>query len=404
MNIRNSLGNSSNRNRIFNNFISLTSASASTAVCLYGYNNRYIDYVFNNMNLLSSSTNNTSAVAYLTSGNNIVFKNNMAIASGGGIAIRIANTSSLGSSDYNNLYTSGSVLGYIGGTSAPNLASWKSQTGEDTHSISSNPNFISSTNLHVTNVALNNLGTPITGITVDIDGDTRHATTPDIGADEFSVDIDAGITAITEPVAGCNSTQNAKVTLKNFGQNTLTSATINWKVDGTTQTAYSWSGNLTTSQSQIVTIGTVNLTPGSHTITAWSSNPNGQNDQLPANDTSTVTITISSAPVVNAGNDTTICSSVSFTTNATATGYTTLQWTSSGSGTFTGANSLTATYTPSAADITAGSVYLKLTASSTATTGGVVERVPWMIHWGKSRAWARRKSRRCCVTSAADAG
>ncbi len=51
--------------------------------------------------------------------------------------------------------------------------------------------FVSNTDLHLTNalgdnLCLNGKATPIAGITTDIDGQTRNATNPDIGADEFT--------------------------------------------------------------------------------------------------------------------------------------------------------------------------------------------------------------------------
>ena len=58
--------------------------------------------------------------------------------------------------------------------------------GTDTNSVELNPEFISTTDLHVLSVLLNNLGTPIPSLVEDIDGDSRDETTPDIGADEFN--------------------------------------------------------------------------------------------------------------------------------------------------------------------------------------------------------------------------
>lgn len=358
-------GSSLVRNTIYNNFIAVTSTSLSSGYGIYNNNNTYTDYFYNNINYRGGTGNNRYAF-YLTGGNNIRLQNNMVVASNGGVCIYLNAAGTLNYSDYNNFYTTGSVLGYYGATSAPSLAAWRTYSGEDANSISSNPQFVSNTDLHVTNVALNNLGNPITGITSDIDNDLRSTTTPDIGADEFSVDIDGGVTALNSPVSGCNTSQAVEVLFKNFGQTTLTSATINWKLDGVTKTPFSWTGSLATSQTASVIIGSAtSLAIGNHTIVAWSTNPNGMTDQLTSNDSLTAQFSVSSAPVVNAGTDTTICDASTFTTNGTATGYTSLSWSSSGSGTFTGGTSLTATYTPSAADISAGSIYLKLTATST---------------------------------------
>ncbi|WP_137305311.1 T9SS type B sorting domain-containing protein, partial [Lentimicrobium saccharophilum] len=84
-------------------------------------------------------------------------------------------------------------------------------------------------------------------------------------------------------------------------------------------------------------------------------------------DTDQMTLTINPQALVSAGTDATICEGSTYTlSTATATDYTSLLWTSSGTGTFDDASILAATYTPSAADIAAGSVILTLTAQSAA--------------------------------------
>jgi hypothetical protein len=103
-------------------------------------------------------------------------------------------------SNYNNLVSTGNANNYIGGesnTTTPALyatfAEWKTGTGQDINSISVNPVFLSSTDLHITAASsplLYNKGIPV-GITTDIDGDSRDAATPDIGADEFTFSVTA---------------------------------------------------------------------------------------------------------------------------------------------------------------------------------------------------------------------
>ncbi|MBK6965522.1 MAG: hypothetical protein IPH20_16745 [Bacteroidales bacterium] len=96
------------------------------------------------------------------------------------------------------------------------------------------------------------------------------------------------------------------------------------------------------------------------TLTAISASP------CP-NASDAMVLTINPQATVNAGVDATICEGSTYTlTTATATDATSLLWTSSGTGTFDDATILAATYTPSPADITAGSVTLTLTAQSAA--------------------------------------
>src|SRR5690606_30139372 len=64
---------------------------------------------------------------------------------------------------------------------------------------------------------------------------------------------------------------------------------------------------------------------------------------------------------------------INITAGSTANNYSSVLWTSGGTGTFTNANSLsTATYNPSPADITAGSVILTLTAIGNTGCGNAV--------------------------------
>ncbi len=99
--------------------------------------------------------------------------------------------------DYNNYY-SNDKIGFIstGGSTdwsdnpdyQTTLSGWQSATGKEANSISVNPVFASSSDLHLAsndNDSLNNLGTPLATVTKDIDGQVRNTTTPDMGADEF---------------------------------------------------------------------------------------------------------------------------------------------------------------------------------------------------------------------------
>ena len=90
----------------------------------------------------------------------------------------------------NDYYVAGTpgILGYLGGDQTT-LAAWQTATGQDANSINEIAPFTDSTNLHIPNSTITRLessGTPIAGITTDIDGETRNATRPDIGADEFT--------------------------------------------------------------------------------------------------------------------------------------------------------------------------------------------------------------------------
>ena len=96
------------------------------------------------------------------------------------------------SSDYNDLYYQTNpynCLVRIGSTNYHTLADWQA-AGKDLNSLNESVNFVSPTDLHINNnfiTLLDGRATPITGITLDFDGETRNTNTPDIGADEFEL-------------------------------------------------------------------------------------------------------------------------------------------------------------------------------------------------------------------------
>jgi membrane-bound lytic murein transglycosylase len=75
-----------------------------------------------------------------------------------------------------------------------------------------------------------------------------------------------------------------------------------------------------------------------------------------------MTIYIQHDAIANAGSDVIICENQNITLNGQAENYSTVEWTTLGTGTFTNPNSLSATYVPSVTDINTGSVVLLLTA------------------------------------------
>lgn len=89
--------------------------------------------------------------------------------------------------DHNDYYSTGTNLGYLSSAKAT-LADWKTATGKDANSLNILPIFVSPTDLHLTteNNSLDNKGTPLAEVTVDIDDTTRSTTTPDMGAHEFA--------------------------------------------------------------------------------------------------------------------------------------------------------------------------------------------------------------------------
>jgi hypothetical protein len=106
-----------------------------------------------------------------------------------------------------------------------------------------------------------------------------------------SLTLDAGVGQIVYPTGGVIANAPFAVTakVKNFGTDTLTAATVNWRLDGVLQTPYSWTGSLLKdSLSSTITLGTITLPMGVHNIVAWTDNPNGQPDLNTGNDSSKI--------------------------------------------------------------------------------------------------------------------
>lgn len=104
--------------------------------------------------------------------------------------------------------------------------------------------------------------------------------------------LDAAIFKIQSPKGfSCDAQISPKVTLKNKGTTTLTSATISYSLDGGAVQTYQWTGSLATFATTTISLPAMAVTAGSHTFTSRTLSPNGQSDNDPANDAQTVNFT-----------------------------------------------------------------------------------------------------------------
>lgn len=98
-------------------------------------------------------------------------------------------------------------------------------------------------------------------------------------------EIDAGIAEIIAPTgSSCDNQATPVVRLTNYGSVALTSCTIHTSLNNTQFFEFAWSGNLQPGASTNVTLAPINSSLGENTLIAWTSNPNGQNDENDAND------------------------------------------------------------------------------------------------------------------------
>jgi len=113
----------------------------------------------------------------------------------------------------------------------------------------------------------------------------------------FKIDNDAGIANILNPITNlCAGSQPITLKLRNYGLQELDKVSIGWSINHKNQTPYTWTGKLATDSAVSVSLGSYAFTPGTDTLRAWTSLPNGQTDSMPGNDTARVTDTIWAAP------------------------------------------------------------------------------------------------------------
>jgi hypothetical protein len=173
---------------IANNMVSYYDGT-STLYGIYHYYSTYKNYYHNSVNVEGTSSSTRAMYVYGTSSSDIDMKNNIiSNSSNDGYAIYFSSTAMTNvASDYNVFYAPNTDLGYYGGAQT-DLAAWQTTTSFDANSLEENPVFanIYLNNLTPLSIAIDNLGTPIAGITTDIYDNPRSATTPDIGAVEFN--------------------------------------------------------------------------------------------------------------------------------------------------------------------------------------------------------------------------
>ena len=113
---------------------------------------------------------------------------------------------------------------------------------------------------------------------------------------------DAGVSAIVSPTSPtCAGFNSIKVVVHNYGATGITSALVNWTVNGVAQSPYSYNGLLFPGENDSVIIGLYPFNYGSYNIVAHTVFPNGQGDADPSNDTASVIVStmMSGAPLID---------------------------------------------------------------------------------------------------------
>jgi parallel beta-helix repeat protein len=197
----------SRRNLVANNMVYSCASGINPGIpgCI-------VSYYSDNLLIYHNSCQSSGVpILYLDNSSNLAVRDNIfyQAASGTYYAIQIYSAPGL-ICDYNDLYAPSGYVGYVV-YGYQTLADWQAATPYDDHSISADPNFLSSTNLHVSEPSpVGFAGTTVPEITTDYDGQTRKIPNPDIGADEFllrlagSYDVGGGANHYATPVTAAN--------------------------------------------------------------------------------------------------------------------------------------------------------------------------------------------------------
>lgn len=296
-----------NENIITNNVINGMSGNGQQSG-VYLLNSQFCKVYYNTVNLNDVNSTTTSSATYgiyasNTTGSGIDIRNNIVSITRGGTGSKycIYLASAPPVCNYNNLHmgaTTGTTnyYGTTTGTTSPQLtfAGWQS-VGKDLNSTIVNPLFVNAAvgNLRPISAAMNNTGTPITGITTDYTGATRNPTTPDVGAYEFEpADSDAAISWVSPTSPMGPGPKIITINVANVGLNTITSLTMSYS-DGVNNVSQTFNGlNIATATNQNISFSTSYNFTSSVVITVIQSKVNNINDPTPANSTITRNVCI----------------------------------------------------------------------------------------------------------------
>ncbi|UTW63246.1 right-handed parallel beta-helix repeat-containing protein [bacterium SCSIO 12741] len=263
-------GVNGNRCEVFNNWIVMPNHSAPEGDGLQILAGSYMDIAHNNV--LFNAGGQASTAMFMNNAATCLLQNNCVAHLGSGTAYEQAGPMQ---ESYNNFH-SRSGIDFL-----------STQTQAST-TINVDPGYYSVSDLHVQAIDLNNMGTPITAVPLDYDGQVRSVTAPDIGADEFSPkSIDLRPIGLISPNSGdCGmDSVDVEVLVKNNGTNSITSLPIEVQVIGAHSDTISTtvSRTIQSNKADTVLVGKISTRLGGRFQIKIISNLN--NDSLRINDT-----------------------------------------------------------------------------------------------------------------------
>jgi gliding motility-associated-like protein len=271
---------------IFNNFVHTSGNGPVIGISLQNATSCKVS--FNSLNITNNDVQGKSKGFNIKNCSGLVARNNIINILNSGTPVYFTGTTLQLDFDYNDYYSLNKRIGSYSGIIYYDLVSWRAATNMDLNSLSVTPFYTTSTDLSINQALLNNSGSPVEGISHDIDGMERDPVNPDIGAKEYDpCATDAGINAVVNPQTPLTGgIETVVVILQNQGTNPLSSVRVNWSVNDGLQSPYVWSGNLAAKANTEISAGEYNFQAGqSYVIKAWTSEPNGAVDCNHKNDT-----------------------------------------------------------------------------------------------------------------------
>jgi hypothetical protein len=96
--------------------------------------------------------------------------------------------------------------------------------------------------------------------------------------------LDASIVSVTNiPSVICTSSFVPSMTIQNNAATTLTSLNINYSLDNGPISSFPWTGSLITNATSVIIFPSITASGGQHSISIWTSDPNGGIDYKPVN-------------------------------------------------------------------------------------------------------------------------
>jgi len=170
---------------IRNNIVNLVSNVNTSWCCeLDDTNSSYVYFVNNTVKC--SGSGNCGLMYVDKSWSNLFMYNNLFVNETAGYVFRFQQNATGRHCDYNRIQFAGSNVGRFTSNDYATLSDWTSATGFDTHSAVCTPQFVGTSDLHITSADGLTVANPLSYVTKDIDDQNRSATAPCAGADELA--------------------------------------------------------------------------------------------------------------------------------------------------------------------------------------------------------------------------